>query len=70
MLLLVFSKRCFLQILVITRTNGDMSHFEGVGIFNSRPPHDKFWPLTTTDLKMKLPNSVPSQGNVRIVAIE
>ena len=24
-----------LQILIITRTNGDMSHFDRVGIFNS-----------------------------------
>ena len=26
---------CLLQILIITRTNGDMSHFARVGIFNS-----------------------------------
>ena len=35
MLLLVFSTRCFLQIFIITRTNGDTSHFARVGIFNS-----------------------------------
>ena len=35
MLLLVFSTRCFLQILIIARTNGDTSHFARVGIFNS-----------------------------------
>ena len=35
MLLLVFSTRCCLQILIITRTNEDMSHFARVGIFNS-----------------------------------
>ena len=35
MLLLVISARCFLQILIITRTDGDMRHFARVGIFNS-----------------------------------
>ena len=35
MLLLVFSMRCFLHILIITFTDGDMSHFARVGIFNS-----------------------------------
>ena len=35
MLLLVFSTRSFVQILIITRTNGDMSHFARVDIFNS-----------------------------------
>ena len=35
MLLLVLSTRYFLQILIITRTNGDMSHFARVGIFKS-----------------------------------
>ena len=31
MLLLVFSTRFLLQILIITRTNGDMGHFARVG---------------------------------------
>ena len=35
MSLLVVSMRCFVQILIITRTNRDMSHFAGVGILNS-----------------------------------
>ena len=35
MLMLVLSTRRFLQILNITRTDGDMSHFARVGIFNS-----------------------------------
>ena len=35
MLLLVLSTRCFLQILIITGTNGDMGHSARVGIFNS-----------------------------------
>ena len=38
MLLLVFSKRCFSQILIITRTYEDKSHFARVGIFNSSLP--------------------------------
>ena len=33
-LLMVFTTRCFLQILIITHNNGDMSNFVRVGIFN------------------------------------
>ena len=32
---MVLSTRCFLQILIITRTDGDMSHSARVGIFKS-----------------------------------
>ena len=34
-LLMVFTTRCFLQIFIVTHTNGDMSHFARVCIFNS-----------------------------------
>ena len=45
-LLLVLSTRYFLQILIITRTNGDMSHFARVGIFNWGL---RMWMLTFDD---------------------
>ena len=53
MLLLVFSTRSFLQILIITRTNGDMSHFARVDIFNSGLRKTNFGLHVTIDLKLK-----------------